>query len=150
MTKIAKMILNFENYYLRDEISYEDIRHGILNLITYTVCKKTILIWFSRHLLTKSTTLSKLSKSGKIAENGNLRDPKYRFKLQKGVKNKNIFSDSESAWSQLSNAFSIILISYLEPNINTIEKCESRSLQIPPKKTHNCRLSVDQIFSSKV
>ena len=33
-------ILNFENYYLRDEISYEDIRHGILKLMTYTFCKK--------------------------------------------------------------------------------------------------------------
>ena len=63
---------------------------------------KRFPISFSQQLLTKCSTLSKATKSRKLALNWNYQDPKYSFRLQKGIKNLKYFF---GFWKWMISAF---------------------------------------------
>ena len=63
---------------------------------------------------------------------------KCSFRLQKGVKSKNIFSKIKTRGDYLFNALSIAFIRQLEPKIDTLKKYGAGLLYFPPKKTLKC------------
>ena len=102
------------------------------------------MISFSQHLLTKSNTLLKTPKSRKMAQIEIIRDPKYRFRLQKGVKNHKYFF---GFWKCMTSAFKRTfnrlhtMVTYRERSY--WKKLISIPLGVPlKKKTLKCCLNV--------
>ena len=102
-------------WYLRNETSYDDIRHGVRKL-------KTSSFW-SEKFWNGQNGQKWLKISLKMFKN-------TVWGYQKGLKPQNIFSDFENMYFQLSNALSIVFIRCLDTKIQNIEIWVSR---VPPR-----------------
>ena len=108
-------------WYLRNETSYEDIRHGVRKLQTPSLWSEK----FCQHLVNRCCLNLNIGQNEQIGQKLLKMDLKMSentvLGYKKGLKTQTILSDFENMYFQLSNALSIVFIRCLDTKIHNIE-----------------------------
>ena len=108
-------------WYLRNQTSYEDIRHGVRKLQTPSLWSEN----FCQHLVNRCCLNLNIGQNEQIGQKLLKMDLKMSentvLGYKKGLKTQTILSDFENMYFQLSNALSIVFIRCLDTKIHNIE-----------------------------